>query len=728
MTRHFYFCAMTPIHVLKKYFGYDSFRPLQEEIIQSVLNGQDTLVLMPTGGGKSICFQVPALLLDGLTVVISPLIALMKDQVEALRSNGISAAFLNSSQSVKEQDAVLWQAKVGDIKLLYISPERIFSGHTIPFLQSIGVSLFAIDESHCISSWGHDFRPEYRQLRNLRSYFKSTPVIALTATADRVTRADICLQLGIAEENSFISSFDRPNLSLQVLPGRQKMQQMKDFLLQRPNQAGIIYCLSRKATEKVASDLQLAGYQAECYHAGLSNEERSRVQEAFLKDDIQVVVATIAFGMGIDKSNVRWVIHYNLPANVESFYQEIGRAGRDGERADTVLFYSISDIISRKEMILQSSLPEPQKILQEAKLERMQQYAQSDICRRIILLSYFNESTVENCGNCDVCRNPPVRFDGTDLAQKALSAIARTNQQIAMGLLIDILRGSRNQQVLRSGYEKIKTFGAGKDIRTEEWVDYISQMLNTGLVDIAYDQGHRFVLNEASWEILRGNRKVALSRYVSAVEHKEREEEFVPSAKSKQEELRQKLFEHLRLLRKQVADSLKMPPYLIFSDSSLIEMATKRPVTKSQMMDIGGVGEEKYKRFGELFLHEVRNFVEGQSATGMRVTAKGMTYVQTFELYKKGYSVAEIAKQRELNQATVVQHLIRMKPEEPSIDLWKLIEKEDYVVISKKAQEIGITPLLPMKPLFEALNGEFGYDKIRLAMAIWEDEIRQSSL
>lgn len=590
---------------LKQFFGYDSFRPRQAEIINAVRNGRDCLVLMPTGGGKSVCFQIPAILFSGLTLVISPLIALMKDQVETLRGNGISAAYLNSTLSAEEQDSVLWKAKLGELKLLYIAPERLFSGSTFDQLREWNISLFAIDESHCISSWGHDFRPEYRQLKFLKQRFPAVPVIALTATADRVTRRDILKQLSIEHAQTFISSFDRPNLNLTVLPGQKRIQQIQRFLSKKEGQPGIIYCLSRKGTESVAASLQKAGYRTEYYHAGLPADERSRVQELFLRDDIQVIVATIAFGMGIDKSNVRWVIHYNLPSNVESFYQEIGRAGRDGALADTVLFYSYLDIITRQDMINNSEQPEEQKELLHAKLNRMKQYAEAAICRRRILLSYFNEAVEQDCGNCDVCRNPRTRFDATIIAQKALSAIARTGQKIAMGMLIDILRGSRNRAVLQNDYDRLPTFGVGHDLRGEEWVEYISQLLNSGIMDIAYDDGHTFKLNAMSGEVLKGMRRVELVRFIPLAERKAQEEAQALKEKPVQEIIRDALFERLRALRKQISDALSIPPYVVFSDATLSEMSRKRPVSEAQMKAISGIGSEKFRRYGEAFIKEI---------------------------------------------------------------------------------------------------------------------------
>ena len=706
---------------LKQYYGYDSFRPQQAEIIDTVMAGNDCLVLMPTGGGKSVCFQIPAILREGLTVVISPLIALMKDQVEALRVNGINAAFLNSSLSSAEQDQVMWQAKIGELKLLYIAPERLFSGNTFEFLREWNVSLFAIDESHCISSWGHDFRPEYRQLNALKKYFPNVPVIALTATADRVTRKDILKQIGIEEAQTFVASFDRPNLSLNVLPGRGRLQQIQTFLKKHNGQAGIIYCLSRKSTETVAASLRKAGFEAEFYHAGLASEKRSKVQEQFLRDDIQIIVATVAFGMGIDKSNVRWVIHYNLPSNVESFYQEIGRAGRDGSPSDTVLFYSYMDIITRQEMISNSDQSEEQKELLNAKLNRMKQYAEADICRRRILLSYFNEAVDQDCGNCDVCRNPRSRFDATVIAQKALSGIARTKEKVAMGMLIDILRGSKNKNILQYGYDQLPTFGVGRDMRGEEWAEYISQLLNSGVMDIAYDEAHSFKLNPASNQVLYGKRKVELVRFIPLSERKAKEEAQLPKEKPKQEIIRDALFERLRVLRKQIADRMGVPPYVVFTDSTLSEMAQKRPVSEAQMKAISGIGTERYRNYGDTFIKEIVAFTRENTQPGTRI-AKGMTYIETWDLFKAGYSLKVIAEKRDLNPVTIISHLVKLKEDGHDINLKALIDPAIYKIIVTAAQEMSIRRDEPLKPLFELLNEKYDYGQIKLALAVWEEE------
>jgi ATP-dependent DNA helicase RecQ len=590
--------------LLKKYFGYDSFFPLQAEIIDHVLALNDALVLMPTGGGKSVCFQIPALMFDGVTIVISPLISLMKDQVEALKANGIAAEFLNSSLSPQEEKIIIERSLKGTLKLLYVSPERLSSAGFAGLLGSLKVSMFAVDEAHCISFWGHDFRPEYKRLNILKERYPNVPLIALTATADRVIRRDILSQLRIPETKTFVASFDRPNLSLTVRPGLKRMRQITDFLKLHRRQPGIIYCLSRKSTESVAGNLSKLGYKAKHYHAGMDNVSRSRTQNEFIRDEIQIICATVAFGMGIDKSNVRWVIHYNMPKNIESFYQEIGRCGRDGLPADTILFYSYADVMAQTEM-LNGATPERRELL-DAKLKRMKQYAEAESCRRRILLSYFNETITKDCGNCDVCKNPPQKFDGTIIAQKALSAIARTGEQINSTLLIDILRGSHNRQVMEKGYDKIKTWGAGRDIRAEEWSDYIFQILNLGYVDIAYDEGYTFKLNALSHLVLKNKINVMLVQFRP---YKSREELALPKEPAKAVLADQALFDRLKQLRKTIAGQNNIPAYIVFSDKTLQAMTETMPTDKISMLEVSGVGQQKFASYGQLFLDEISGFV-----------------------------------------------------------------------------------------------------------------------
>ncbi|MDJ1470007.1 DNA helicase RecQ [Xanthocytophaga flava] len=709
---------MTKEAVLKQYFGYDAFRPLQAEIIDTILGKKDCLVLMPTGGGKSICYQVPAMVLPGITVVISPLIALMKDQVQALKANGIEAAYINSTLNTSEQNAILKDCESGKIKIIYVSPEKIFANGFLAFLHTLPVNLFAVDESHCVSFWGHDFRPEYTQLSILKESFPEVPVVALTATADKVTRKDILQQLDIAEAKVFIASFDRPNLSLTVLQGRNRMKAIHEFLLKHPNQPGIVYCLSRKSTESVAAKLNELGYKTKYYHAGMDNDERSTVQDEFLKDDVQIIVATIAFGMGIDKSNVRWVIHYNIPKNVESYYQEIGRAGRDGLPSDTLLFYSYADVMMQMDFNEKAS-PERKELL-NAKLDRMKQYATSDICRRRVLLSYFNESIDTDCGNCDVCKNPRTKFDGTVLAQKALSAIARTNEKVALGLLIDILRGSYRHEITAKGYQQLKTFGTGKDVRYEEWVDYIYQMLNLGIMDIAYDEGHVFKLNTASWQVLKENRPVQLSAFVPFSERKAAVVETTEPVKTKREIIRDELFEHLRTIRKKLADNEGVPAYIVFSDASLSDMAQKKPVTKTEMLNITGVGQEKFNRYGETFLNAILDFL-AQNKGAARL-ADVDTYQLTQQLYEQGNNIEDIATKRNMSPGTIFTHFLKLSQQGIVIDWSRFISVEDKNNILAGAKKLGMQKGDRLQPLFEYLDQKHSYEKIRIALMLKEQE------
>lgn len=598
---------------LKTYFGYDSFRPLQEEIIRHILGGNDALVLMPTGSGKSICYQLPALLREGTAVVVSPLISLMKDQVEALCANGISAGALNSSNDETENAALRRACMEGKLKLLYISPEKLLAEANY-LLRDMHVSLFAIDEAHCISQWGHDFRPEYAQMGILHQQFPQVPVIALTATADKITREDIIKQLHLNHPRIFISSFDRPNLSLTVKRGYQQKEKSKaiiDFIARHPGESGIIYCMSRSKTESVAQMLQKQGIRAAVYHAGLSPTRRDEAQDDFINDRVQVVCATIAFGMGIDKSNVRWVIHYNLPKSIESFYQEIGRAGRDGMPSDTLLFYSLSDLI----LLTKFATDSGQQSINIEKLQRMQQYAESDICRRRILLSYFGETATHDCGNCDVCKNPPERFDGTIIVQKALSAIVRTEQQISTGVLVDILRGNMTPEVVDKGYEQLKTFAAGREVPARDWHDYLLQMLQLGYFEIAYNENNHLKITPAGSDVLfgRATARLVVIRREEANETKRGRKRKLPVL-SKELPLglpnteNEDLFEALRELRKRLADEEALPAYIVLSDKVLHLLSTSRPTTIEEFGNISGIGEYKKKKYGKEFVSLIRKF------------------------------------------------------------------------------------------------------------------------
>lgn len=601
------------LQTLKTYFGYDSFRPLQEEIIRHILDGNDAFVLMPTGGGKSICYQLPALLREGTAVVVSPLISLMKDQVEALCANGISAGALNSSNDETENAALRRACTEGRLKLLYISPEKLLAEANY-LLRDMHISLFAIDEAHCISQWGHDFRPEYAQMGILHQQFPNVPIIALTATADKITREDIIRQLHLNHPRTFISSFDRPNLSLTVKRGYQQKEKSKtilDFIARHPGESGIIYCMSRSKTESVAQMLQKQGIRTAVYHAGLSPSLRDEAQDDFINDRVQVVCATIAFGMGIDKSNVRWVIHYNLPKSIESFYQEIGRAGRDGLPSDTLLFYSLADLILLTKFATESG----QQNINLEKLQRMQQYAESDICRRRILLSYFGEIADHDCGNCDVCKNPPERFDGTVIVQKALSAIVRTDQQIGTGVLVDILRGNMSPEVVGKGYQQLKTFAAGRDVPARDWHDYLLQMLQLGYFEIAYNENNHLKITSAGSDVLFGRataRLVVIRREEANETKRGRKRKATVPAQELPLGLpnteNEALFEALRKLRKRLADEEALPAYIVLSDKVLHLLSTSRPTNLEEFGNISGIGEYKKKKYGKEFINLIRKY------------------------------------------------------------------------------------------------------------------------
>lgn len=681
-------------HLLKTHFGYDTFRSNQEEIIHHVLEGNDALVIMPTGGGKSLCFQLPALAKEGTTIVISPLIALMKDQVDALQANGIAANYINSTQPQEEQQYILEQLLSKKIKLLYVAPESIWNYTN--YFSKIVIDIIAVDEAHCISSWGHDFRPAYTQLSRLKEEFTNTPVIALTATADKATQQDISNQLGMPQAKKFISSFDRPNLFLDVRPGQQRLQQIFKFLGPKGSQSGIIYCLSRKGTENVASKLKAKGYKAKAYHAGLTPEERNSIQEDFINDRIPIIVATIAFGMGIDKSNVRWVIHYNMPKNIEGYYQEIGRGGRDGLAAHALLFYSFADVMMLRKFAEASNTEE----MQLAKLERMQQFAEALSCRRKALLTYFGEPMASNCGNCDICKTPPAYFDGTLLTQKICSAVARLKEQEATNTVIDVLRGAQNQQVLEKGYQRVKTYGIAKDVAWKDLQQYIIQLLNQGVLEILFHENGRLALTETAKQVLFEGKKIQLANLVQ-------ETTTVVAKKEKKTSTRKDLFDKLKTLRTKLATEMGVPAYVVFSDAALEDMEQQLPRTKAAFSEISGVGQAKLEKYADDFLKVIAKHLDAKQS-------KIATHLRSVALFKEGKTVEQIEQQRGITTNTIIGHFMKAHQEGVAIDLHQFITDAEIKQIEEATTALENPEGL--RPYFDYFEEKMPYYKIKLAL------------
>ncbi|EPL8095510.1 ATP-dependent DNA helicase RecQ [Morganella morganii] len=590
--------------ILRQVFGYQQFRAGQSDIIDTVTGGRDCLVVMPTGGGKSLCYQIPALMLPGLTVVVSPLISLMKDQVDQLRLLGVEAGYLNSAQTPQEQQKVLEGCHNNRIKLLYVAPERLLMSSFIRQLQQWQPSLLAVDEAHCISQWGHDFRPEYCAIGELRQHLPGVPVIALTATADNTTRSDICSRLRLSDPLIHISSFDRPNIRYTLVEKYKAFDQLWMFVRGQKGQCGIIYCNSRNKVEDVAARLQKRGLSVAAYHAGLDNSQREWVQDAFLKDNLQVVVATVAFGMGINKSNVRFVAHFDIPRNIESYYQETGRAGRDGVSAEAVLFYDPADMAWLRRC-LDEKPAGPQKDIEQHKLNAMGAFAQAQTCRRLVLLNYFGENRQTPCGNCDICLDPPKQYDGLVEAQQALSCIYRAGQRFGLGYIVDVLRGSNNQRIREYGHDKLAVYGIGKDKSQEHWVSVLRQLIHLGLITQNIANYSALQLTESARPVLRG--EVPLQLAVPRIQNiKPRQ-----TARSYGGNYDKKLFAKLRKLRKSIADEENIPPFVVFNDATLIEMAEQCPVRANDLLLINGVGERKLERFGDAFMALIREHLTG---------------------------------------------------------------------------------------------------------------------
>ena len=691
--------------LLKNTYGYDNFRPLQEEVINRTIAGKDSFVLMPTGGGKSICFQIPALIFEGLTIVVSPLISLMKDQVQALKANGINADFFNSSISPQEENEVISKAINGDLKLLYLSPEKLISVRNT-WLKQLNIKLVAIDEAHCVSMWGHDFRPEYTQLKVFRNSLPGIPFMALTATADKSARKDIAQQLGLTNSKLFISSFDRKNLSIAVrgqVEKKKKLQEIVNFIERRKNESGIIYCLSRKNTEEVANHLKAAGHSVAFYHAGMRHEERERTQTDFINDDTKIIVATIAFGMGIDKSNVRFIIHYNLPKNLEGYYQEIGRAGRDGLPAETMLYYNMRDFVLYSQFADDGANTKMQK----EKLNRMLQFAEAKSCRRKILLSYFGEHLTENCGNCDVCENPPKDFEGTILTQKALSGIVRMGEKDGITLLINVLRGSNNADIHAKQYFNLKTYGIGKEVSFFDWRDYVIQMANQGLIEIMYSENSALKISPIGWAVLKGEKTIRLTTPSTSEDRKKTQKVAKTTTGG---HTNKDLFTALKKIRYAISKEEKMPAYIIFSDKSLKLMASEFPTTENEFLAISGVGMNKMEKYGAEFMDVIRKF------KNVAKPARINTTLETYTLYKKGMLPKEIADKRNLSITTIFSHLSQLYTEGKEVQLEKHVTKETIAKVRVAFNKLNRK--IELKPIYEALNEHVSYGEIRLSLTL----------
>ena len=704
------------LQALQKYFGYSSFRHEQSAIIRQVLNKKDVLALMPTGGGKSLCYQLPAVIFDGITIVISPLIALMKDQVDNLNVNGIPAAFLNSSQNPDEQLKLTKQLRENKIKLLYLAPERLYNndGKLIGFLKTLNICLFAIDEAHCISHWGHDFRPEYLALASLKTDFPGVPVIALTATADALTKKDILDKLKLHQPEIYISSFNRDNITYRVNRKKDSFKQLLAFLDEHKEEAGIIYCLSRKSTELLAVNLKQYGYKAAAYHAGLDHELKAKNQEEFLRDDLKIIVATIAFGMGINKSNVRYVVHMDLPKNIEGYYQETGRAGRDGLPSEALLLYSPADAMKLRQFAMIENNPEQSQIMLN-KLNDMVHFCELQACRRQFLLKYFGEDFPANCNSCDFCLTEYTRFDGTLIAQKALSAVVRLKENFGINYLIDFLRGSKSDKIWAS-HKELKTYGIGAEISKNDWLSYFNVLITMGYLQPTDGAYPVLKLTPQSLIVLKGEQKVAFIEREVIDNHK-------PTASLPYEI---ELFAELKNIRKEIAFNENLPPYVILSDATLIEIVTYLPQNLDELRQISGFGDVKLARYGRDFLLPVANYCQLNNLTS-KITLKAPkrerkasnpnkitdTATESFNMYKSGKSIADIAAFRGLSPNTIEGHLTQFIFT-GELDVSTFVTEDKIQPIKEAIESYGPETLSPLK---EVLGDDFSYAEIKAVIA-----------
>jgi len=711
---------------LQHYFGYNEFRHNQQEIIENVLAKKDTVVLMPTGGGKSVCFQIPALLFDGVTIVVSPLIALMKDQVDALKLNGIPAAFLNSSQSSYEQTAIINQIQNKQLKLLYVAPERLLGQNNfLTYLKDINVSLFAIDEAHCISQWGHDFRPEYLELAQLKKQFPQVPIIALTATADALTKKDIIEKLEVTDFTVFENSFNRPNIFYYIKPKKNYFPQLLDYLEARKDDSGIIYCLSRNSTEKLAEDLIEEGYAAAAYHAGLERNIREERQDKFLKDEIKIIIATVAFGMGIDKSNVRFVVHADLPKNIEGYYQETGRAGRDGLLSEAVLFYSGGDVIKLRNFAKVEGNEEQSKIMLK-KLQQMAQLCETRQCRRQYLLNYFGEAAPDYCGSCDVCLSDEEKVDATIEAQKFLSAVSRLNERFGVNYVVDFLRGG---STIRSEHQQLKTFGIGKDISKDQWKQYARELLQLKAVKQSDGEYPVLQLTEKSWKVLKGEEQIKL---VKAVTTKAEQ----PAAMRMQNEIPayDELFKELRSITHTLANKENVAAYMVFSEATLLELATYLPLTMTDIAKISGFGDVKLAKYGSLFLDHIITYcrknnlstrinLKAPKNTRKAVTKERATDTkkQSLQLFLNGKTINEIAFERQLSDQTILGHLA-FYVGSGELEVTKLVAQEKIEPIINAVKVFGTDS--PLSPIKAKLGDNYFYGEIKAVISYmqWMNE------